>query len=355
MIHRGRFRLIAGTQQAYCARTIDLVRQSTVIDMLGLLTLDYRRLLSFAAKPELFTSSEAQRLKDSGVTVLHPAVGHIAGDISAASRRDLNSWNAFLRAHDQFFCRIHTPADLRRIKSTGKIGVILGLQNSSHFETIADVDRYFALGQRVSQLTYHHNRLGGGSTGLRDPGLTPYGSQVVSRMNALGMAIDVSHCGDRTTLDAIAASAAPVLVTHSNCRSLVPSSRRCKPDEAIRKLAARGGVFGVTMIRPFVRSHGPTTIEHVLQHIDHVARLTGVEHVGVGTDVDLDGRDGPRRPRRSDLDEMDYANKIYELTQGLVRRGYSNHAIALILGGNFQRALQTIWEQPCCPTASGAG
>jgi membrane dipeptidase len=160
------------------------------------------------------------------------------------------------------------------------------------------------------------------------------------------MAVDVSHCGDRTTLDAIAASAVPVLVTHSNCRALVPSSRRCKPDAAIRKLAAHGGVFGVTMIRHFVRSQGPTTIEHVLQHIDHVARLTGVEHVGIGTDVDLDGRDGSRRPRRSDLDQMDYANKIYELTQALVLRGYSDHAITLILGGNFQRALASIWASP---------
>src|SRR5205814_1445923 len=110
----------------------------------------------------------------------------------------------------------------------------------------------------------------------------------------VGMAIDVSHCADRTTLEAIEASKKPVLVTHSNCRALVSNSARCKTDEAIRKLAARGGVMGVTMIRSFVRTGGPTTMEDVLDHIDHIARLVGVEHVGLGTDVDLDGRDNPR-------------------------------------------------------------
>ncbi|MBI4911079.1 MAG: membrane dipeptidase [Acidobacteria bacterium] len=75
-------------------------------------------------------------------------------------------------------------------------------------------------------------------------------------MNALGMAVDVSHCGDQTTLDAVGLSRKPVLVTHSNCRALVPASARCKTDEAIKKMAAKGGVFGVTMVRHFVCSSG---------------------------------------------------------------------------------------------------
>ena len=104
-------------------------------------------------------------------------------------------------------------------------------------------------------------------------------------MNQLGMAVDVSHCGDRTTRDAIDASASPVLVTHSNCRSLAPGIARCKTDEAILKMAAKGGVMGITMIRSFVGKGAAITVENMLDHVDHVARIGGLEHVGLGTDV----------------------------------------------------------------------
>jgi membrane dipeptidase len=102
--------------------------------------------------------------------------------------------------------------------------------------------------------------------------------------------------------------------------------------------------MGVTMVRFFVRAAGPATIEDVLDHIDHVAKLVGVEHVGVGSDVDLKGRDiGVRPKRKSDLDGIDYAKKVYDLTEGLLRRHYSARNIELILGQNFQRALTEIW------------
>ena len=162
-------------------------------------------------------------------------------------------------------------------------------------------------------------------------------------MNQVGMAVDISHCGDRTSLDAIEASRRPVLVTHSNCRALVPTSPRCRTDEAIERMAAKGGVMGVTMVRIFVRAGGPTTIEDVLDHIDHVVNLTGVEHVGLGSDVDLVGRDLSAPTRKLDLDGIDYAKKVYDLTEGLVRRNYSGENIELILGGNFKRALSEVW------------
>ena len=114
---------------------------------------------------------------------------------------------------------------------------------------------------------------------------------------------------------------------------------------AIRKLAAKGGVMGITMERLFVGTGSRVTIENVLDHVDHVAKLVGVEHVGLGTDVDLDGRDGAFAPRKkNDLDGLQYSRKIFELTEGLIRRKYSQADIKLILGGNFQRALTSIWE-----------
>lgn len=322
-------------------RAIDLVRQSTVVDMLGLLTLDYRKVTAWAGDPASFSRSDFARLKDSGITVFHPAVGFLSGDIFAQSWRDIQGWNALIAGHPECFLRIDTAADFGRAKALGKIGILIGLQNSSHFRTVDDVDRFYALGQRVSQLTYHGNRIGGGSADTQDTGLTSYGQQIVQRMNALGMAIDVSHCGDRTTLEAIEASQRPVLITHSNCRSLVPGRTRCKTDEAIRSLARRGGVMGVTMVRGFVRPSGPATVQHVLDHIDYLVKLVGLEHVGIGSDVDLDGRD-TAGPRRFDLDGIDYSRKIFQLTEGLLERKYSPAAIELILGGNFQRAMAQV-------------
>ena len=313
--------------------------------MLGLLTLDFKKLDTWRTRPASFRLSDFQRLKDSGITVFHPAVGYVEGDIYAQSSADITSWDAFVDAYPQYFIRVCCAADVARAKAEGKLGIIVGQQNSNHFRTVDDVDSFYKLGQRVSQLTYHDNALGGGSTDPGERGLTTYGEKVLARMNQLGMAVDISHCGDRTTLDVIEASTKPVLVTHSNCRALVPYSARCKTDAAIRRLAAKGGVMGVTMERLFVGTGSMVTIENVLGHIDHIVKLVGVEHVGLGTDVDLDGRDGALAPRKkNDLDGLEYSRKIFQLTEGLIRRKYSAADIALILGGNFQRVLTDIWQ-----------
>ena len=342
-LNRGRYALFAQNEAVYSALTLELVRRSTVIDMLGLLTLNFNKLSAWQAQPSSFHDADFQKLKESGINIFHPAVGYTDGNVYSSSLRDINGWNSLINAHPEDFFRVDGVADLDRAKRLGKIGILIGQQNSEHFRTVADVDFFYKLGQRVSQLTYTHNRVGGGSTDARDSGLSAYGAQIVERMNSVGMAIDISHCGDRTTLDAIEASKKPVLVTHSNCRALVASTR-CKTDEAIQRLAAKGGVLGVTMVRGFVQAFGPATMDNVLDHIDHIAQLAGVEHVGVGTDVDLDGRDVRIRPKRKyDLDGVDYERKIFDLTEGLIRRRYSTSDIQLILGGNFERALTAIW------------
>jgi membrane dipeptidase len=345
LINRGRFCLFGQASLAYSALTLELVRRSTVIDMLGLLTLDYRKLGTWETQPQRFSPADYQRLKSSGITIFHPAVGFTEGDVYASSLRDIEGLNAFIAEHPGEFLRVDASADLERAKTLGQIGILIGQQNSKHFRTLDDVDSFYRLGQRVSQLTYVRNQLGGGSSDPYDIGLTPFGAQVVDRMNAIGMAVDISHCGDRTTLDAIEASKKPVLITHSNCRALVPTSPRCKTDEAIRRTAAKGGVIGITMVRYFVHSGATATIEDVLDHVDHVAQLVGVEHVGLGSDVDLDGRDVHGNPvRKNDLDGIDYVRKVFDLTEGLVRRRYSPANIQLILGGNFERALRQIWS-----------
>jgi len=273
------------------------------------------------------------------------------------------AWNGFIAHHHDTMMRIDSPASLDAVKRAGKIGVVLGIQNSAHFRTPDDVDRFHSLGQRVSQLTYNaRNLIGNGSTERRDDGISDFGVSIVERMNKLGMAVDVSHCGDRTTLDAFEISKRPVLITHSNCRALVPNHPRVKTDEAIRKMAASGGVMGITSVRMFVKADEPTTIEHMLDHYDHVAKLVGVEHLGVGSDIDLHGYDDmPAEENlqmrasykgsygfreKIDIEGVDHPKRMFDLTEGLIRRKYSDTHIEGILGGNFKRVLADLWKAP---------
>ncbi|MEP6691601.1 MAG: membrane dipeptidase [Gemmatimonadaceae bacterium] len=362
MLNRGRFRLFAQSSREYSARAVALMQRSIVIDMLSPFTLNFPQQTKWTADPESFTTADLQRFKDSGITVFHPAVGLGGRDANRQALEFFAGWNAFLAGNDDKLMRVDSAADFQRAKSSGKIGVILGLQNSEQFTRPDDVDFFFGLGQRVSQLTYNsRNLIGNGSTERRDDGLSDFGVAIVERMNKVGMVVDVSHCGDRTTLDAFEISKRPVLITHSNCRTLAGGHPRDKSDEAILAVGKSGGVMGITAVRMFVRDKEPTTIEHVLDHFDHVRTLIGPEHLGVGSDIDLDGYDKMppeinKQLRASykgsygfrekiDIEGLDHPKRMFDLTEGLIRRRYSDAEIEGILGGNFRRVISQIWPK----------
>ncbi len=360
MINRGRYRLFAYSPKEYSARAIDLVARSTVIDMLSPFTLNFTKQAKWFANPESFTATDFQPFKDSGINVFHTAIGMGGPDAYVETLKFFASWNGFIADHTDQLMRVDSAADLERVKRSGKIGVMLGLQNSEHFRNAGDVNFFHGLGQRVSQLTYNsRNMIGNGSTERRDEGISDFGVAIIDRMNTIGMAVDVSHCGDRTTLDAFESSKKPVLITHSNCRALVSGHPRCKTDEAIKRMGAAGSVMGITGVRMFVKAEEPTTIEHVLDHFDHVAKLVGPEHLGVGSDIDLYGYDAmpPELNRqlragykgsylfreKIDIEGLDHPKRMFDLTEGLIRRKYSDKDIEGILGGNFKRVLSQIW------------
>ena len=360
MINLSRFRIFAGSPTEYSARAIDLVKQSTVIDMLSVLTLDFAKQGKWMLDPETFTAADIQPFKESGINVIHPAVGMGGPNAYENTLKFFASWNAFIANHDAHFIRIDSAVDLDRVKRSGKLGILLGLQNSDHFRRPDDVDFFRGLGQRVSQLTYNsRNLIGNGSTERRDEGISDFGVAIVERMNKVGMAVDVSHCGDRTTLDAFEVSKKPVLITHSNARALVGDHPRCKTDEAIKKVGAAGSVMGITGVRMFVKTDEPTTIEHLLDHYDHVRKLIGPEHLGVGSDIDLYGYDKmpPELNKqlragykgsygfrdKIDIEGVDHPKRMFDLTEGLIRRKYTDADIRGILGGNFARVLKQIW------------
>lgn len=329
-----------GYAAGYSNRAIDLVAQSNVIDMLGLLTLDWQLLDRWQSAPDRFGETDFRKLRESGIDIFHPAVAFEDAGAYAITRAWFGKWNRLIDRHPAWFLRVDTCTDLARAKAEGKIGIILGMQDANHLRHLDDVDGFYNMGQRLTQLTYNsENLLGAGCKAANDRGLTEFGHAVVARMNDLGMAIDVSHCGERTTLDAIAASNKPVLITHSNCKALARGVARCKTDEAIVAAARKGGVIGLTGVRHFVRAKDPVTIEDALDHFDHAVKIAGIEHVGLGSDTDLDGR-GPA----ADITGLNHARRVFGLTEGLIARGYTDEHIGLILGGNFQRALEQIWR-----------
>ncbi|MEO6588737.1 MAG: membrane dipeptidase [Pyrinomonadaceae bacterium] len=360
MINLNRFQVFADSKAEYSARAIDLVKQSTVIDMLCVMTLDFTKQAKWFKDPESFTVADLQPWKESGINIIHPALGMGGMESYANVLEFFAFWNGFIANHDEHFMRIDSPNDFDRVKKSGKLGVILGLQNSDQFRKLDDVDFFRGLGQRVSQLTYNsRNFIGNGSTERTDEGISDFGAAIIERMNKVGMAVDVSHCGDKTTLDAFEISKKPVLITHSNCRVLAGGHPRDKTDEAIKKVGENGSVMGITGVRMFVKATEPTTIEDVLDHFDHVRKLIGAEHLGVGSDIDLYGYDAmpPEDNKRLragykgsygfrekiDIEGLNHPQRMFDLTEGLIRRKYSDSDVQGILGGNFARVLKEIW------------
>jgi membrane dipeptidase len=334
---------------------MQLVERSLVIDMLGPLKLDFR--------PEAFavplTEAETAMFRSSGINVFHNSIGIGGPSAYEDALSFLAAWGGWVGRNSELFCLAGQASDLDRAKAGRRIAVIMGLQNAEQFRETKDVKSFHQMGLRCAQLTYNtQNLLGSGSTERIDGGVTDYGADIIKAMNEVGMLVDVSHCGDRTTLDAIEMSAGPIAITHANCRAL-NNHPRLKTDEAIRKLAAKGGVMGITGVRNFVKDREPTTVEDVVDHIDHVVKLVGIDHVGIGTDSDLMGYDHMPADQyqqlkaaykasyafrdKIDTDGFDHPRKVYDLTESLLSRGYSDSNIQAVLGGNFRRLLGSVW------------
>lgn len=335
----------------YPKRVVDLVQETLVIDMLHPIKID--------DTPAPMTDKLAAEFRASGITGMHHGAGIGGPDARDQVLSFYTLWGHYIAVNSHVFTGVDKMADIIRAKRDGKCAVIMGMQNSEHFLKADDVKFFHGLGQRVSQLTYNtQTRIGSGSTERVDGGVSDFGVSIIEAMNEVGMLVDVSHCGDRTTLDAIALSPKPIAITHSNCRAL-NNHPRLKTDEAIRALAAKGGVMGIAGVRNFVTAAEPTRVANIVDHIDHAVKLVGIEHVGLGTDADLHGYDDMPPALRKlmqaslstkyawrdklDTDGFDHPRKIYDLTEELLRRNYSKDNIKAILGGNFQRLLTSTW------------
>jgi len=253
---------------------------------------------------------------------------------------------------------IQTVQDIFEAKRNGQLGVILGIQSPSLIEGQRERLRLLhKLGLRSLQLTYmERNLLGDGCLEPDNRGLTHFGMQVVRECNRLGLLIDCSHVGVQTTLDAVAHSQQPIVISHTAMRGITDNPR-CVTDEQLKAVAAKGGVVGITTYAPFIRSDRPPTLDDYLDHFDYAIERVGPDHVSFATDW-FDGKTKvnwatpwyyPEVTRGTQFNALGLAgfasrSELPNVVAGMLRRGHPPETIKKILGGNFIRVLQEVWK-----------
>ena len=282
---------------------------------------------------------------------------------------NIAAWLLRFADYGDLLTQVRTGADILHAKEERKVGVILGFQNASPIENHLDrLALFHALGVRVIQVTFHEgNLLGSGCYERNDYGLTNFGVDAIREMNRLGILIDLSHVGIRTTMDVIELSEKPVAVTHANAKPYFDVPRN-KTDEAVKLLAERGGVVGVTCITSFLRTGSDSDVEDYVDAIDDMVERIGIDHVGIGTDYTQDqpesfwryinAQQGTSFPLKAILGRtpttmadqtyypkgLETPDKLPSLADALMSRGYTSADMTKILGGNFLRLFGEVWE-----------
>ncbi|TDC10341.1 membrane dipeptidase [Nonomuraea longispora] len=267
----------------------------------------------------------------------------------------------YLRERPDRLVLATSAEQIRQAKRDGRLAVVLHFQGTHALEYEADlVELFWRLGVRVVQLAYNQRSpVGDGCEEPSDAGLSSLGRTVVAELNRLGIVIDVSHTGARTSHEAVALSTAPVVASHSNPAGLHPSSRNIS-DALIRDLAATGGLIGINGFPGFLSAHSPPTLDRFVDAITYVADLVGVAHVGIGLDYTIRNppmelyeqyvRDGiwsaatyPPPPWHFPAG-LDDASGLPNLTQRLLDRGYTEDETRAVLGGNWLRVFDQVWH-----------
>jgi len=267
-------------------------------------------------------------------------------------------------AHQEFIVRGETIDDIRRAKENGQIAFIASLEAATAIENEVDrLDILYGLGIRSSGIAYSEaNTLGSGLKEARDGGLTEFGRQAVRRMNKLGIAIDVSHSGDQTSLDTIEVSDKPIFITHAGARGLW-DTKRMKPDTVLKAMAAKGGVIGIEAAphTTLTKKNPKHSIESFMEHFEYCADLIGIDHVAFGPDTLFGDHVGLHHYFAKQLsiksahgaqafEEVEFVDGIENpaeafpnIVRWLVKHDYSDGDIAKAIGGNVMRVLQEAW------------
>jgi membrane dipeptidase len=335
------------------------------------------------------TQLDAPRMREGGLDAqffsiwVEPQTYGLKGE-RAVARADeqIAAIRALAAAHPETWTLATTAADIRRTASEGKLAALMGLEGGYAIdEKLESVERYYRLGVRYMSPAWTYSLSWAGSSGDADGetrGLNEFGRRIIGEMNRLGMMIDVSHVSDKTFWDIVETTTKPIIASHSNCRRIANVARNLT-DEQIRAIAKTGGVVCVVFYPGFVepgwkakkdaleaeimpliqeagrkaegrgsikriardrvreREYGarlqPVPLARVVDHIEHIVRLVGVNHVGVGSDFD-----GIQATPRG----LSSVAELPNLTAELLSRGYTEEDVVKILGGNILRVMEEV-------------
>lgn len=275
---------------------------------------------------------------------------------------NLVQWERLFKNSSDIISRVTCVDDILKAKKAGKVGIILGFQNSYPIEDDLDLLVIFhRLGVRIIQLTYMEGNLAGcGCLERSDYGLTDFGIEMVEEMNRLGILIDLSHVGYQTSMDTIKFSRKPVALTHANPASLV-NHKRNKPDDLIKAVAEKGGIIGATIFPPFLKEQGVADLSDFIRVIDYLVNLVGIDHVGIGTDFTQgQGEDffrtiwtgNSKKGPKMSMDILpivnpkgiESASEFPNITAALLNHGYPESHVRKVIGENFLRVFKEVWE-----------
>lgn len=266
-------------------------------------------------------------------------------------------------AHQDEVIVVRTLEDIHYAKKHGKIGFVFGLEAATPIENeIERIDVLYGLGIRQLGIAYSDsNALASGLNEEVDGGLTTFGRRCVQRMNQIGIAIDVSHSSDQTSIDVARISTKPIFMTHAGAKAIWPI-RRMKSDDALKAVAATGGVIGMSAAphTTLSKAHPLHSIDSVMDHLMYCIDLVGIEHVAFGPDTLYGDHVGLHtvfsnllsQPIQGapDFERVKYVDGLENPTENfwniagwLVKNGFSDDDIVAILGGNIMRALEGIW------------
>jgi membrane dipeptidase len=323
-----------------------LHRDSIVIDGLN---------ISRWGEPDVY-----RHLHEGGLTAVHASLATWETKDETLKKigqmyRDFEQFKEWIRP-------VHRIADIHAAKEENRVGLFFGFQNSSPLEGDLDmVEIFHRLGVRIIQITYNDlNYAGAGCYERQDIGLSQFGVELVEEMNRLGMVVDLSHVGYKTTMEAIETSKDPVWFSHANPSALYEHVRN-KTDEQVQALVAKGGVVGANIFPPFLKKGQQSTIEDLLDILDHWVRIAGIDHVSIGLDYTekqpaewfqwlMKGkrRDDPIFNLDLPLQlpkGIERADQFPNITEGLLGRGYAPADVQKILGGNILRLFHDVWKE----------
>ena len=305
-----------------------------------------------------------ERLRAGNITAISATV--VTWENFLQTMAHLAVWMRRFRERDDII-QVKDTGDIRIAKEVGKTGIILNFQNASPIENELDrLGLFHAIGVRIIQLTYHEtNLLGSGCWERNDCGLSNFGVDAVREMNQLGILIDLSHVGPKTTMDAIELSDQPVTITHANARNFCDHPRN-KEQEALKLLAEKGGVVGATSYTKFLPKAFESTVEDFVDAIDDMVQRIGIDHVAIGTDSTHDqplefwhylmSQQGTKFPATFGDPTLPYTELSFQpkgiespaefpnLADALLNRGYGTKDIVKLLGGNWLDLFERVWN-----------